>query len=44
MLTMHSSEFIGKEIKKKICGVQKMENLLTKLFYARQLPHFEILS
>jgi hypothetical protein len=44
MLTMHSSEFVGKEMKKKMCGAQEIENMLTKLFYARHLPHFEILS
>jgi hypothetical protein len=40
---MSSSEFIGKEIK-KIRGVQEMENMLTKLFYARQLVYDQILQ
>jgi hypothetical protein len=42
MLTMHSSEFTGKEIKKS--GFQEMENMLTKLFYARQLLYDQILQ
>jgi hypothetical protein len=42
MPTMHSSEFIGKE--KKICGIQEMENMVTKLFYARQLLYDQILQ
>lgn len=43
MLTLHYSEFTGKLIK-KICGVQEMENILTNLFWARQLLYGQILQ